>query len=206
MKYYNSIGPNPRVVNMFLAEKGVTLPEVRIDLLAGENRKGPYLGVNPSGQTPALELDSGVVIAEITVLCELIEELHPSPCLIGATIEERAVTRMWTRRIDLNILEPLTNGFRYGEGLGLFKDRVHCVPHAAADLKAIAQEKLTWLDGLIAGRTWICGDRFTLPDILLYAFLDFGAGVGQPLNTENKNIAAWFERVKARPSAVSTAG
>ena len=206
MKYYNSIGPNPRVVNMFLAEKGVTLPEVRIDLLAGENRKGPYLGVNPSGQTPALELDSGVVIAEITVLCELSEELHPSPCLIGATIEERAVTRMWTRRIDLNILEPLTNGFRYGEGLGLFKDRVHCVPHAAADLKAIAQEKLTWLDGLIAGRPWICGDRFTLPDILLYAFLDFGAGVGQPLNTENKNIAAWFERVKARPSAVATAG
>ncbi len=206
MKYYNSIGPNPRVVNMFLAEKGVTLPETRIDLLAGENRQADFLKVNPSGQTPALELDSGAIIAEITVLCELIEEMHPTPPLIGNTPEERAITRMWTRRIDLNIIEPLTNGFRYGEGLGLFKDRVHCIPHASGDLKAIAQERLTWLDGLIAGRTWICGDRFTLADIHTYAFLDFGAGVGQPLNAENKNIAAWFERVKARPSAAATAG
>ena len=206
MKYFNSIGPNPRVVNMFLAEKGVTLPEVKVDLLAGENRQEAYLKVNPSGQTPALELDSGAIIAEITVLCEYIDEMHPTPPLIGTTAEERAITRMWTRRIDLNILEPLTNGFRFGEGLGLFKNRVHCIPHASADLKAIAQEKLTWLDGLIAGRTWIVGDRFTLADVVLYAFLDFGAGVGQPLNLENKNIAAWFERVKARASAVATAG
>jgi glutathione S-transferase len=95
----------------------------------------------------------------------------------------------------------MTNGFRYSEGLAMFKDRVHCIPAAAADLKAIAQEKLTWLDGLIAGREWIVGDRFTLADILLFAFLDFGGQVGQPLNPANANIAAWFERAKARPSS-----
>ena len=206
MKYYNSVGPNPRTVNMFLAEKGVTIPEVKVDLLGGENRQAAYVAVNPAGQTPALELDNGMILAEITAICEYLDEKHPSPPLIGTTAEERAETRMWVRRIDLNIVENLANGFRFSQGLGLFKDRLRCIPQAADDLKTTAQERLTWLDGLIAGRTWICGDRFTLADILLYAFLDFGAGVGQPLNTGNKNVAAWFERMKARPSAVATAG
>ena len=205
MKYYNSIGPNPRVVNMFLAEKGVTLPQETVDLMKGENRQPAHLARNPSGQTPALEMDNGVVLAEITAICEYLEEKYPNPPLIGTTPEERAATRMWTRRVDIAIVEPLTNGFRFSDGLGLFKDRVHCIPQAADDLKAIAQEKLTWLDGLIAGRDYIAGDKMTLADILLFAFLDFGAAVGQPLNTNNKNIMAWFERMKARPSAAASA-
>jgi glutathione S-transferase len=146
-----------------------------------------------------------MVIAEITAICEYLEELHPQPPLIGSTPVQRAETRMWTRRIDLGIAEPMTNGFRYSQGLRMFQSRVHCIPGAADDLKAIAQEKLTWLDGLIAGREWIVGDRFTLADILLYSFLDFGTQVGQPLNPANKNIAAWFERAKARPSVAATA-
>jgi glutathione S-transferase len=190
---------------MFMAEKGINLPRHHIDLMAGENRQGAYGKVNASGTTPALEVDEALVIAEITAICEYLEELHPAPHLIGETPMQRAETRMWVRRIDLGIAEPMANGFRYSEGLAMFKDRLHTVPHAAADLKAIAQEKLTWLDGQIAGRKWIVGDRFTLADILLYAFLDFGAGVGQPLNTQNKNIADWFERTKARPSAAASA-
>lgn len=204
-KYYNSIGPNPRVVNMFMAEKGVDFDRAHIDLMTAENRQDAYKTKNPSGTTPALELDNGEVLAEITALCEYIEELHPNPPLIGTTPEERARTRMWTRRIDLGIVEPMTNGFRYSQGLAMFQDRVHCIPQAADDLKAIAQEKLTWLDGLIAGRQWICGDRFTLADILLFCFLDFGTQVGQAINQDNKNIVAWFERVKARPSAAASA-
>ena len=122
---------------------------------------------------------------------------------VTATPEERAVTRMWARRIDLNILEPMANGFRYSQGLALFQNRMRCIPQAADDLKAIAAEKLAWLDGQMAGKTWIVGDRFTLADILLYCFLQFGAQVGQPLDPANKNIAAWLERVKARPSAAA---
>lgn len=205
MKFYNSIGPNPRVVKMFMAEKGLDLPRAEVDLMAGENRQGAYKAKNPAGQTPALELEDGAVITEITAICEYLDELHPTPPLIGANAKERAETRMWVRRIDLNIIEPLANGFRFAEGLGLFKDRVHCIPHAAGDLKAIAQKHLAWLDGLIAGRTWIVGERFTLADILLFAFLDFGATVGQPLNPDNKTIAAWFDRVKGRPSAAASA-
>lgn len=205
MKFYNSIGPNPRVVKMFMAEKGLAPAREEIDLMAGENRQAPYLAKNPAGQMPALELDDGFVLSEVTVICEYLDELHPVPALIGATPKERAETRMWTRRIDLNIVEPMANGFRFSQGLPLFKSRIRCLPQAADDLKVIAQEKLTWLDGLIADRTWITGERFTLADILLFCFLDFGAGVGQPLNAENKNISAWFERVKARPSVSASA-
>jgi glutathione S-transferase len=205
MKFYNSIGPNPRVVRMFAAEKGLDLTHVPVDLMAGENRQGAYGKVNPSRTLPALEVDEGEVIAEITAICEYLEELHPNPALIGETAMERAITRMWTRRIDLGVVEPMTNGFRYSQGLGLFKARIRCIPQAADDLKTLAQEKLTWLDGLIAGRQWIVGDRFTLADILLYCFLDFGTQVGQPLNLDNKNIAAWFERAKQRPSVAATA-
>jgi glutathione S-transferase len=205
MKLYDSIGPNPRMVKMFMAEKGIDLPRETVDLMKGENRQPAHLARNPAGQTPALEMDNGKVIAEITAICEYLEEKHPNPPLIGTTPEERAATRMWTRRIDINIVEPLTNGFRFGEGLGLFKERVHCIPQASDDLKAIAQEWLTKLDGLIAGRDYIAGDKPTMADILLYAFLDFGQAVGQPLNAANKNVTAWFERMKARPSAAASA-
>ena len=112
---------------------------------------------------------------------------------------------MWTRRIDLNIVEPLANGFRFSEGLPLFKDRIRTIPEAAEGLKATAREKLEWLDGQIAGRQFICGDRFTLADIHLYCFLEFGKAVGQPFDESLPSIGPWFTRVAARPSARASA-
>ena len=203
MKFYTSVGPNPAVVAMFLAEKGVKLEEVKVDLMGGENRQDPYKAKNPAGQLPCLELDDGTCLAEITAICEYLDEKFPDPPLIGVTPEERAQTRMWVRRIDLNILEPLANGFRYAEGLPLFQSRMTCIPHAAADLKGIAREKLAWLDGLMTGKTWVAGDRFTLADILLFCFLQFGAQVGQPLDPDNKNLVAWMDRVKARAAVAA---
>ena len=205
MKLYTGIGPNPRVVNMFLAEKGVTVEKVTVDLMAGENRKGPHVARNPDGRLPTLELDDGAMLSEVLAICEYIEETHPQPTLIGATAQERAMTRMWTRRIDLNIVEPMTNGFRYAEGMPLFKDRMRLIPAAAEDLKALAQEKIAWLDGLIAGRDFIAGPKLTLADILLFCFLDFGAQVGQPIVESNANIVALYGRMKARPSAAASA-
>jgi glutathione S-transferase len=203
MLLYNSIGPNPRVVRMFMAERGIDIPKIEIDLRGGENRREPYLGKNPAGQSPALELDDGTVLAEITAICEYLDETTLGPSLIGATPKERAETRMWTRRIDINIVEPMANGFRYSDGLKMFQNRVHCIPQAADDLKQIAQEKLTWLDGLIAGRTYVCGDRLTLADILLFCFVDFFDGVRQPINQANQTITAWHARMKSRPSATA---
>jgi glutathione S-transferase len=203
MLFYDSVGPNPRVVRIFAAERGITLPKTTIDLRAGENRQPPYLTKNPAGQLPCLELDDGSVLAEITAICEYLDEITPGPSLIGGTPEQRAETRMWVRRIDLNIIEPMANGFRFAEGLKLFQNRIRCIPEAAADLKLTAQEKLAWLDGLVAGRRWIAGDRLTLADVMLFCFLDFAAGVGQPLDPALRTIGAQYAAMKARPSAAA---
>lgn len=201
MKLYNSLGPNPRLVRMFMLEKGIEIPAVEIDIMAGENRRPPYTDANPSGQMPSLELDDGSVIAETVAICEYLEDIQSSPVLIGSTPNERAETRMWVWRVELNVAEPMANGFRYAEGLPMFKDRVHVIPQAADDLKATAREKLAWLDGLMAGKDFLAGDRFTLADIILYCFVDFAAGVGQPRDPALENLEAWFARVNARPSA-----
>lgn len=201
MKLYNSAGPNPHVVRMFIAEKGINIPLVQVDVLGGENRREPHLSRNPHGQTPVLELDDGQFVSEITAICEYLEDIHPSPPLIGSTSESKAECRMWTRRIDLNICEPLTNGHRFGTGLTLFKDRIVTVPEAAEGLKRIAQDRLRWLDGQMRGKTFICGERFTLADILLYCFVSFGIARAQPLNAKLLNIVDWFERVSSRSSA-----
>ncbi len=205
MLFYDSIGPNPKVVRMFMAERGISgIPTETVDIRGGDNRKEAFLTKNPSGQCPALVLDNGHVIAEITAICEYLDEVGPAGVsLIGKTPEERAETRMWSRRLDLNILEPMANGFRFSDGLKMFENRIHCIPAAAADLKATAQEGLTWLDKLMTGRQFICGDRLTMADILLFVFVDFFAGLKQPLNDNNTNILAWHARMKARPSAAA---
>ena len=204
MRFYNSVGPNPRVVKLFMAEKGIEIPEVVIDLRGGENRRAPYnVDVNPAGQTPALELDDGSTLCEVTAICEYLDERFPEPTLIGSTPEERANTRMWTRRVDLRICEPLTNGFRFAEGLPLFEPRLRCLPEAAEGLKATAQDGIKWLDPLIAEREFIAGDAFGLADIMLFAFLDFGASVGQPIDPAATHVQRWYERMKNRPSATA---
>jgi glutathione S-transferase len=184
-----------------MAEKGIEMPKQTVDLRGGENRQEAHLKRNPHGQMPALELDDGSYLSEIVPICEYLEEKNPSPAMIGSTAEERAECRMWTRRVDLNIAEPLTNGYRFGEALKFFEKRIPVAAEASPGLKKIAANRLQWLNGQMAdGRDYLCGKRFTLADILLYCFLDFGNQVGQPLDANNANIAAWFGRVGQRPS------
>lgn len=206
MKLINSIGPNPRMVRMFIAEKGLDIPMENIDLRGGENRQEAHLKRNPSGQSPSLELDNGDYLSEITVICEYLEEKSPNPPLIGTNAEERGEARMWTRRIDLNICEPMANGFRFGEGVKMFQSRMRVLPEASEGLKAIAQDNLAKLNGWIEGKQWICGDRFTMADVLLFCWLDFFKNINQPINPDHKNIQAWYDRVAARPSAAASAG
>ena len=205
MKFYNSVGPNPRMVRMFMAEKGFDVPKVDVDLRGGENRREPYVGkVNPAGQCPALELDDGTVLAEITAICEYVDEKKKdTPSLIGDTPEERAKTRMWTRRIDLNIVEPAANGFRFSQGMKMFENRIRVIPEAADGLKATAQDKLKWLDGLMGAKSFVAGDKLSMADIMLFAMVDFMGQVGQPLSADCKNLTAWYGRMKARPSAAA---
>lgn len=201
MKLLNSFGPNPRMVRMFLAEKGIELELVEHDLMGGENRRPPYTDKNPGGQMPSLELDDGSVIAETVVICDFLEDHYPTPALIGTNPQERAEARMWNRRIEQRITENMYNGFRFSEGIEIFKDRMLCRPEAADGLKAMANNGLEWLDGQLAGKQFLCGDRITIGDLVLYCCTDFAAGVGQTIDPSLKNVTDWFARVDARPSA-----
>lgn len=205
MKLFQSLGPNPRVVTMYIAEKGISVPRAFVDIVAGENRQPDFLARNPAGGSPCLELDDGSNLSESLAICDYLEELNPAPELLGSTAEERAHTRAAIRSIDQNVVVPMTNGFRSAEGLPMFKDRLLCIPEAAAANKAYARDGLMKLDAALAGRQFVCGDRFTLADILLFAFVDFGASVGQPLPDEAANLKAWYDRVAARPSAAVSA-
>jgi len=204
VKFYNSMGPNPKLVRMFAAEKGHAFSEiVEVDLGGGENRKGPYLEKNAAGQLPCVELDDGSVIAETIAICELIEEEQPEPAMIGTNPVERAETRMWIRRVEWKVAQPLADGFRFAEGLPIFKDRIRTLPDAADGLKAVAQDGIAWFDDQLATRETIVPGRFTLADIVLYAFLEFGGMVGQPIDPARTNVQAWFEKTKARPSSAA---
>ena len=204
MKLYSSVGPNPRIVRMFMAERGVELPVEEVDIMAGDNLADSYKALNPSAQSPCLQLDDGSVLAEVTVICSYLDEINEGASLIGDTPEQRAETRMWNRRFDARILEPLSLAFRSAEGLEMFKDRCHVIPHAADDLKATVQESWAWLEALMADKQYVCGDRFTLADIQLYVFADFGKMVGQGMPDDLPNLQAWYARVAQRPSVMAS--
>lgn len=201
MKLYDGLGPNPQVVRMFLAELGVEMETVTVDIMSGENRQEGHLNKNPMGQLPTLELDDGTFLSEITAICEYLDDIKGGTDLIGTNPEERALTRMWTRRISLNICEAMTTAFRGAEGHDFFKDRLRTFPNSAEDFKAQAKENLALLDKQIEGKEFICGNNFTLADIMLFCFLHFGSTVGQDIEPKLKNINTWFEKVGKRSSA-----
>lgn len=201
MLFYDSFGMNPRMVRFYLEEKNLDLKRTSVDVFGLENRKEPFLGKNPSGQTPMLELDDGFCLSETAAICEYLEELHPEPPMIGRSPRERAETRMWWRRVEINICLPLVYGFYFDEGYEIFKDRTHCPRDAAKGMKERAQKGMEWLDPLLNGHQWIVGDRFTLADICLYVYVDALRDVNQPIPDGCDNLSGWFGRVSARPSA-----
>jgi glutathione S-transferase len=204
MLLLDALSPAPRALRMYLAEKGIVLTVRQVDVFTGENRQAAYLAHNAAGQTPALLLDDGTALAESVAIMEYLEELHPDPPLIGATPRQRAATRQWQRRIELNITENIHNAYHYAEGLARFRDRIPVAPEAADGLKRVAQDRIAWLDGMLGGHTFIAGDRFTIADAWLYAWLDFADSVDQPFDRNLRNIAPWFARVAARPSAAAS--
>ncbi len=201
MLLYDAKSPAPRCLRMFVLEKQLLLPAVTIDVFAGENRQPAFLAINPAGQTPALRCDDGSTLGEAVTIAEYLEELHPAPALIGSTPEERAQTRQWWRRVELNVTEFIHNAYHYGEGLARFESRIPVLPEAADGLTAIARDRLRWLDGMFGAGPYLCGERFSAADIWLYVWLDFALSVNQPFDRTLPRIGPWFERIAIRPSA-----
>jgi glutathione S-transferase len=200
MKLYDSkIAPNPRRVRIFLAEKGIEVPTVQVDIASGENRKPPYVEKNPLGGTPMLELDDGTCIAETVAICRYFEEIQPNPPLLGTDAKDRALVEMWQRRMELELFRHVTGCFQNTHDF--FKGRIEQVPAFGEVCRKAARARLAWLDGDLGGRPFIAGERYTIADITALCAIDFGRVVDIRIAPEQKNLLRWYESVSSRPSA-----
>jgi glutathione S-transferase len=200
VRLFDSFGIGPRIIRFFLLEKAIEIARYEVDMLLGENRDEEYLKLNPTGQTPALELEDGTILAEAPVICEYVEDACPDLPLIGDSALKRAVTRMWWHRVEINICNPMILGFYFGEGLELFRTRTRCIPAAAEGMKERARDGIRWLEPLLTG-DWIAGADFTIADIFLYGYVDELADRGQPIPDDCIHLKRWFDAVGARPAA-----
>ncbi len=200
MKLYNlKAGMNPRRVRIFLAEKGIALPIVDVDMEAGENRSADFLAKNPLGGLPVLELDDGTILTESIAICRYLEELHPSPALFGKTPLERAKIEMWNRRMEFEIVANTSNLFRHSHPF--WEGRIEQVPAYGAWCRSRLIERMAWLDRELATRPYIGGNDYTVADISAQcAFIVAKANKVQ-LADETPHLAAWFARVSSRPTA-----
>ncbi len=206
-KLHSSLGPNPRLVRMFLAEKGLAedqdFERVHYDIIKGENRSSEdYAAKNPLGTLPTFETDDGTCLTESWPICEYIEEQHPEPNLIGTDARERAEIRKWCRLIDQEIVVPMTMGFRATGGRPMFEPRLRVVSESAGgELMEYANASWRWLDGELAGRDHIAAGRLTLACLMAFCFANFGFTVGWKLPEGTDNLARFIEAHKGRESA-----
>lgn len=200
MKLYDStFAPNPRRVRIFLAEKGITVPTEQVDIGKAANRESGYLAKNPLGGVPILELDDGTVIAESVAICRYFEETHPEPALFGTGAKDRALVEMWQRRMELEIALPIMQVFRNTHAF--FKGRIPQVPEYGEICRKAAESRLRWIDGELAGRPFVAGERYSIADITLLVGIDFGRPSNIRIAPEQKNLQRWYEQVSSRPSA-----
>jgi glutathione S-transferase len=201
MKLYDAgRAPNPRRVRIFLAEKGVSVPLVPVDLGRLEHKAPAYAAVNPMRQSPALELDDGTVITESIAICRYVEELHPDPPLFGTGALGRAQVEMWQRRVEFALLGPVTAVFRHLHP-AMAQMEVPQVPLWGEANRPRVTEFLALLDGHLAGRPFLCGEAFTVADITGLVALDFMKPARLQAPPELARVRAWHERLAARPSA-----
>jgi glutathione S-transferase len=197
--YDSTFAPNPRRVRIFLAEKGVEVPVVQVDIGKAENRRPEFRAKNPMAGVPVLELEDGRFVAESVAICRYFEETHPDPPLMGVDPEDRAIVEMWNRRMELEIMRRATDAFRNTHEF--FKGRITQVPEYGELRAREAPEKLAWLDEELADRDFVAGDRFSIADITALVGIDFGRVVGLRVQPEHKNLSRWYEAVSSRPSA-----
>jgi glutathione S-transferase len=200
MKLYDSaMAPNPRRVRIFLAEKGITVPIEQVDIGKAVNRQPPFLAKNSLGGLPVLELDDGTCIAESVAICRYFEETQPNPPLMGTDAKDRALVEMWQRRMELELFRSVTGCFQNTHKF--FAGRIPQVPEYGEVCRKAGRARLAWLDGELAGRPFVAGERYTIADVTALCAIDFGRVVDIRIAPEQKNLQRWYDVVSSRPSA-----
>lgn len=200
MKFYDSQGaPNPRRARIFIAEKGLTIPTVQVDIGNLATRTPEFLAINPLGRVPVLELDDGSNIAESLAICRYLESLHPEPALFGSSPGETAHVEMWVHRVEFNLVQNVFGCFQNTHDY--MKERMTQIPAYGELCRERAVEFCSLLDDQLGRGQYIAGDRYSMADISAQMALDFGKVVKIRPGKDQTNLLRWRREVSARPSA-----
>lgn len=192
--------PNPRRVRIFLAEKGITVPLEPVDMTALEHQSDEIAALNPLKRLPVLELDDGTIISESVAICRYFEELHPEPPLMGVDAVDKAIVEMWQRRMEMHLLLLVANVFRHAHP-AMAAWEVPQIAEFSETNKPKVMASLDWLDGELAQREFVAGNRFTIADITGMIAIDFMKPARLALPDALVNVKRWYKAVRARPSA-----
>jgi glutathione S-transferase len=192
--------PNPRRVRIFLAEKGIDVPLVPVDMAALEHRGDDLAARNPLRRLPVLELDDGTVLCESIAICRYFEEIQPEPPLFGSGALGKARVEMWQRRLELNLFLPVGQAFRHIHP-AMKEWEVPQLPEWGEVSKARALEFLVLLDAELALREFAAGDEFSIADITGLVAMDFMKPARIAVPPDFVNVIRWHRALSARPSA-----
>ena len=201
MKLYDGgRAPNPRRVTVFLAEKGIEVEKVPVDMGKLGHKSEEVTRLNPLQRLPVLELDYGTAISETVAICRYFEELHPEPPLMGTDARDKAIVEMWNRRVELIFLGAVANAFRHTHP-AMKEWEVPQLAEWGEINRPKALAFLELLDKELAEREFIAGDRYTIADITGMIGVDFmkPARIERPEHLTN--VMRWYKAVSSRPSA-----
>ena len=202
MKLHTSLrAPNPRRVDMFLAEKAVDIERVIVDLNKGEHRNAEFVAKNPISRVPVLELDDGRMLAESRAICTYVEGLYPQPNLMGRDATERAFIEMTDRQTEFTILGTLANWVRHCHP-GLLVLENPQFPDFGESQAQKWRSNLNWLESALGQHEYVAGERFTIADITAFCAIEFARIMKFTPAVEGFGaIQIWRDRIAARPSA-----
>lgn len=198
--------PNPRRARMFVAEKGLDIPRVNVNLFRREQLSAQFLAINPSGTVPVLETDDGIYISETVAICHYLEKLHPEPPLMGQNATEQALVLMWNSFIEQNGMMSIAEMLRnWSPG---FRDRVfpgtvdyEQMPQLVERGRLRSEQFFDRMEQRLQESTYLAGDTYTLADISLLAMTDFAGWVELNPPSTRPALARWYALANARPSA-----
>lgn len=207
MRFYDcKTAPSPRRVRVFLAEKGLEIETVEIDLASGQHLTDEFAAINPDLVVPVLQLDDGSYLSEVVAICQYLEELHPEPALLGSTPEERARVSMWNAKVEqlglIAVMEALRNfakGFR-GRAIAGARNYEQ-IPELAERGRQRIFDFFARLDSHLADNAWLAGDNYSMADITALVFVEFAKWVKADIPEECVNLRRWYDDVSQRPAS-----
>jgi glutathione S-transferase len=204
--YEATSSPNSRRVRIFLAEKGISIPRVPVDLGAKEQFSEAYVRINPRRVVPTLVLEDGTAIGEVPAILRYLEETHPEPPLLGVSAKDKALVTMWERRMELEgfavVMETVRNAVA-----GL-KGRAIAGPHDYEQIPAIVERGRRRLadfyadfEARLADAPFVAGDRFSVADITAVVAIDFSTkALSLSIPEGHEASRRWYALVAGRPS------